>query len=749
MHSLRFTGKAGLGLGTLLACLSVRAEALETHWEFLRPSNTGIPGEEVRFARFDPAGRLWVSARYPFYREGGVASTSDFIHWTTYANWETPLPSDIVQSIHFDPDGSTWLGTPGGLAHLDQGDWTIYDSTNSPLPGSAIGPITADGQGRLWFLYAAGALQEGVASFDGTNWTIHPKASMGFVPTIVLGSLAVDADGIVWVGTEYAGGIARFDGTTWEVFDASTGYHDGPARLLTTDAQGDLWLDWYSGIMEFDGANWIDRPDPPSGGQRSTLTVHDASLYYAGTFSGLIEKYDGATWHTWVYGASGQYVLSIEATETGTWVGGLNRVRQLNETTGGWTTYNEFNTGLPTHFITSLAGHPDGSMYIGTEQGGMARFEGDPGNRPAATWRCFNAYNQGAEPWPFGYDTPYGSDTVADVLTTPDGSVWVASNGLARWDGTTFDRWTMDDSGLHSNSLESLGHDGISTLWMGFSWGGGTNSFDGVSFEHYTWFEDGLPGDTVHEFAADAAGNVWVVTNGGVGRFDGASWTRNPIPGVPEITTEVAAAPNGDIWIGTDRGCVRWNGTTATLFTTANSGLPANQINEILIASDGVVWIAAFQGLEFPYHGGLARFDGEWTTFTRENAPLPHEQITALGVDTSGRIWIGTGAEGIAVLTVETPASVPETPLSLLPLRVSPQPLSARGSVAFTLSRPGVVQGSLYDNAGRRVWDLGAHAVGVGGHELPITVEEMPAGVYYLRLETPNGPARSRLVVVR
>jgi hypothetical protein len=68
----------------LATALPVAISALETEWQFLRPSNTGIPGQEVRFARFDPSGRLWVSARYPFYAEGGVACTSDLVHWTTY-----------------------------------------------------------------------------------------------------------------------------------------------------------------------------------------------------------------------------------------------------------------------------------------------------------------------------------------------------------------------------------------------------------------------------------------------------------------------------------------------------------------------------------------------------------------------------------------------------------------------------------------------------------------------------------------
>lgn len=728
-----------------------RVNALETEWTFLRPSNTGIPGEEVRFARIDPTGRLWVSARYPFYGEGGVACTADLVHWTTYANWETPLPDDIVQSILFDDDGSTWFGTPAGLSHLKDGLWTNYNSTNSPLPGSAIGPMTRDSQGRLWLLYASGVLNEGVAMFDGTNWAFHPKSTMGFAPTMLLTSIAVDADDTVWVGTEQAGGIGRFDGSEWTVLDASGGYSDGPARLLTTDDAGDLWVDWYQGIMEFDGESWIDHPDPPLGGQLSTLNVVTPSLYYAGTYSGLVQKYDGS-WQSWTYGASGSYVLSIDFDELGyTWVGGLNRVRRLDEETGTWKTYNEFNTGLPTYFITSFAAHPDGSMYIGTEQGGMAKFEGDPNDLANARWRCFNADNDGFEPWPFNYDTPYGTDTAQDVLTGPDGSVWVAANGLGRWNGTQFDRWTIDDSNIRGHSLQHLGHDGNQTLWIGYPYIGGADSFDGLTFDHWSWAEDNLPGDDVYDFGTDPAGNMWIVANGVLGFFDGVEWTRDPIPGVPGIALKVEVAPNGDVWVGTDSGVLRWNDTTSTLFTLANSDIPANEINDILITPEGIVWVAAFQGLNWPYFGGIARFDGStWTKFNRQNSPIPHEQVIDLGLDAMGRLWIGTGAEGVAVLRVADPAAV-ELVIAgeALPIMVSPNPLRQGGRVEFTLARAGMVSGHLFDTAGRLVRSVEPAVMTGGPQTLPLDTAGLAAGIYHLKLRTPNGDGHSRLVIVR
>ncbi|MBK8233856.1 MAG: T9SS type A sorting domain-containing protein [Candidatus Eisenbacteria bacterium] len=216
------------------------------------------------------------------------------------------------------------------------------------------------------------------------------------------------------------------------------------------------------------------------------------------------------------------------------------------------------------------------------------------------------------------------------------------------------------------------------------------------------------------------------------------------------MTTQVEVAPNGDLWLGTDSGCIRWDGTHSTIYTTANSGLPANQVHRILISPEGIVWIAAFQGLDWPYHGGLARFDGTtWTTFTRDNAPLPHEQISALGLDASGRLWIGTGGEGIAVLTLIETTAVPQIGSPLTALQVYPNPATRHGSITVSLARPGVVTGGLFDTTGRRVLEVSPTSLPQGHNVIPFDVDRLAAGSYLLRLRTPEGDAHSRLVVVR
>ena len=38
-------------------------------FNIVKPSTTGVPGEEVRVMKFDPAGNLWIAGRSPFWSE--------------------------------------------------------------------------------------------------------------------------------------------------------------------------------------------------------------------------------------------------------------------------------------------------------------------------------------------------------------------------------------------------------------------------------------------------------------------------------------------------------------------------------------------------------------------------------------------------------------------------------------------------------------------------------------------------------
>ncbi len=71
---------------------------------------------------------------------------------------------------------------------------------------------------------------------------------------------------------------------------------------------------------------------------------------------------------------------------------------------------------------------------------------------------------------------------------------------------------------------------------------------------------------------------------------------------------------------------------------TTKDGLPQNSVNEIMLSSDGYLWIGTY--------GGLCKFDG--LRFKRINHPdLKYERVISLLEDSNGNIWVGSENNGL------------------------------------------------------------------------------------------------------
>src|SRR5688572_5190856 len=110
------------------AAVAASSFAQAPHWNIVKPSTTGIPGEELRVMTFDPQGNLWVAGRAPFWAESGIAR----------------LPA--AQVPH--------QGLPGG--GFDTGAWEVWSSIHYPIPSAFIGAIEFGANGVVWFSSGGG-----------------------------------------------------------------------------------------------------------------------------------------------------------------------------------------------------------------------------------------------------------------------------------------------------------------------------------------------------------------------------------------------------------------------------------------------------------------------------------------------------------------------------------------------------------------------------------------------------------------
>ena len=131
-----------------------------------------------------------------------------------YDTSNSGIPSNYVSTIAIDSDGTKWIGFPGlgwsdshGLASFDGTTWTVYDTSNSELPSNHVVSIAIDDNGVKW-IGAGGWSGGGLVSFDGTTWTVYDTSNSG-IPVNYVSTIAIDDYGNKWIGT--SDGLAVFN----------------------------------------------------------------------------------------------------------------------------------------------------------------------------------------------------------------------------------------------------------------------------------------------------------------------------------------------------------------------------------------------------------------------------------------------------------------------------------------------------------------------------------------------------------
>ncbi len=222
-------------------------------------------------------------------------------------------------------------------------------------------------------------------------------------------------------------------------------------------------------------------------------------------------------------------------------LGGAAPVRGSLDPTKGIAQHIQDNwqveSGLPQNTVESLAQTPDGYLWAGTELG-LARYDG----------LRFTVFDTETTP-------QIGANEITALLADRDGSLWIGSNGggITRYQHGVFRRFTTHD-GLTSDVIRALYQDAQGTLWIGTD-GGGLNTYRKGKFGAIT-SKDGLPNDAVFSISGARDGSLWVGTHAGLARIAGTSIRQFHVAdGLSnEYVKAVHVARDGSVWIGTAAG---------------------------------------------------------------------------------------------------------------------------------------------------------------------------------------------------
>jgi len=214
----------------------------------------------------DAQNEIWVSSWY-----GGISrykrAGGNFVHYTC-VNPYTGLEENKVWLLYEDRQRRLWASTSndGTLYTLNRASdrWELFDTTIVNIQC-----LAEDGAGSLW-----GGNYSSLIRID-RDQKKHRKYELGYTVRCI----HEDRSGNFWVGTQ-GGGLLLFDRQTggYKRFDEHSGLRSNTILRILEDAEGNLWMSTFNGLVRFDARERSFRSFLQSDGLQSDQFSFNAAM---------------------------------------------------------------------------------------------------------------------------------------------------------------------------------------------------------------------------------------------------------------------------------------------------------------------------------------------------------------------------------------------------------------------------------------------------------------------------------------
>lgn len=313
-----------------------------------------------------------------------------------------------VLSMEEDPNGNLWIGTENGGLFFYEVDserlsqYAIKDPSGTIISNS-VWSLLVDNLGILW----VGTFNGGVVKIDPHHQRmnhVYNKANLETeISQNMVSSFAMINEHFVWVGTD-GGGLNRFDITSGQVdlkYDLEKSGGSNAVLDVLLDSEGDLWLATWGGMMKKRGNSfetYTYKPGQldqgPCGNQLFDLMEDHRGNIWAASFRGGIsvylkgeKKFKKLFQETSekIHIASERPTVIFQDSKKRIWIGtegdGLYSVQVDNDYNLSDVTLYEYleedESSLSHNIINIIFEDRSGNIWVGTEGGGLNRFNHD------------------------------------------------------------------------------------------------------------------------------------------------------------------------------------------------------------------------------------------------------------------------------------------------------------------------------------------------------------------------------------
>jgi photosystem II stability/assembly factor-like uncharacterized protein len=671
-------------------------------------------GELIFCLAVNKDGKLFAGG---IYNDGRIyTSTDDGITWTSISPPE--FSGMAIDAIAIDSSNHIYLGGYKGLFRSDNNgeSWTGINSGLENLDAKYPRCLTAGPQGVVF-----AGFDEGI--YRTTDYGAHWSPMNKGLTSLYIGSIVITKSGYILAS------ISNFSDLGGGVF-RSTIFGDSLVKVL----------DDFSGSLAIDNAGHI----------------FDGSI-----LSGIYKSDDeGSTWVPVNTGLGNLEVLSLAANAGDSIFAGTSGMGVFRSSNQGLS-WEEINEGLDNTPISCLAGNSKNDIFAGSTGGGIQK-SSDGG----ITWKRIT---QDLDP----VIHSIAIDSSDRIFFSNRGGAFMSTDNGENWEslsiGIDGPRFAFSNDGY----IVATGPGGV---WISDSTG--VNWTPSLVINYPEFLSDIVINDSNYIFAGAYHGLY-------ISKDLGISWNNIIIDNTYQYVYRLLLNNNGNLfasvfhWDAPDYGCKVFrsddNGTT---WTAANNGLMTDyQVWSFVADSSGCIYLGTIGA-------GVYRSSDNGQTWIPFNNGLNRTDISSLYIDRKGYLYAGSigggnlkksagesykmnpGLKGghfnesnmnnlitgsflfrIKISAVSnTIISHPESKNITLEQNF-PNPFSLNSTIRFKLTQPEDVSLKVYNSLGQLIAILVNERKEPGTHEVLLSGTEMPAGVYFYRLQTQKTILEKKFII--
>jgi signal transduction histidine kinase/ligand-binding sensor domain-containing protein/DNA-binding response OmpR family regulator len=617
--------------------------------------------------------------------------SADWKYRINHLTTEDGLSQNTIDCILKDSRGFMWFGTWNGLNRYDGYNFMVYkkESNSNSISSNFIHAIAEDHTGNLWI-----ATRNGLNLFDFKQDKFirffHDTLSANYPGGNWINTVYSDREGTIWAGMNTggldkitpSGDVDQYNFTHFR-HDSADKYSisSNDIRVILEDSHDQLWVGTAKGLNLMDRKNGRFRLFTSEQENDSNLSIaeircihedHEGAIWI-GTTQGLYlwdlksEKLDHFTRDPDDPGSLSHSVITDIAEDLqhniyiGT-LGGVDIIHKGDKSFSHIPVKIKADQSLNNEFINSIYCDPSGLIWIGTDKGGINKF-----NVRQKEFR-YIAHNP---------DDPnsLSNNTVNSVMDEP-GYLWIgtAGGGLNLFDKKRrVMKYYLNDPHredlISSNFITSILRDSDGALWIG-TWGMGFDKMidhtgDGVFVHHRN--TTGNPQSLINDFIStlyeDKEGNFWIGTEGGLDLFlkeSGIFKHINNHPAGSTLISEVGCILrdfSGNLWIGTRNGLfyiaseymneLIKSGYSDKIVCLKNDPADSGSINENYVISlfqnkQGTIWVGTFgNGLNKLLTEGVVNGEARFKHYDQTDG-LCNNVIYGILEDENQTLWLST-----------------------------------------------------------------------------------------------------------